>query len=91
MSSQAYEDSVAAYEAYVNSQAYKDSVAAYRQAYADSVFNVLALQTSIKAVDLGLSVKWANMNVGANSPVDYGDYFAWGETKPKAEYTEENS
>ena len=91
VNSQAYKDSVAAYEAYVNSQAYKDSVAAYRQAYADSVFNVLALQTSIKAVDLGLSVKWANMNVGANSPVDYGDYFAWGETKPKAEYTEENS
>lgn len=32
-------------------------------------------------VDLGLSVKWATMNVGASSPEDYGDYFAWGETK----------
>ena len=31
-------------------------------------------------VDLGLSVKWANMNVGATSVTDYGDYFAWGET-----------
>lgn len=31
-------------------------------------------------VDLGLSVKWATMNVGAESPEDYGDYFAWGET-----------
>ena len=30
-------------------------------------------------VDLGLSVKWATFNVGATSPEDYGDYFAWGE------------
>ena len=32
------------------------------------------------AVDLGLSVKWANMNVGAESVTDRGLYFAWGET-----------
>ena len=33
-------------------------------------------------VNLGLSsgTLWATMNVGANSPEDYGDYFAWGET-----------
>ena len=37
-------------------------------------------------VDLGLSVKWATMNVGATSPEEYGDYFAWGETEPKEEY-----
>ena len=44
-------------------------------------------------VDLGLpsGKKWATCNVGASSPEDYGDYFAWGETNPKAEYTEENS
>ena len=44
-------------------------------------------------VDLGLpsGVKWATCNVGASSPEDYGDYFAWGETSPKAEYTWENS
>lgn len=42
-------------------------------------------------VDLGLSVKWATYNVGAEKPSDYGDYFAWGETSPKSEYTEENS
>ena len=42
-------------------------------------------------VDLGLSVKWATCNVGATSPEDYGHYFAWGETSPKAEYTWENS
>ena len=38
------------------------------------------------AIDLGLSVKWASFNVGATSPDGYGDYFAWGETAPKAEY-----
>lgn len=42
-------------------------------------------------VDLGLSVKWATCNVGANSPEDYGQYFAWGETCPKVEYTSDNS
>ena len=42
-------------------------------------------------VDLGLSVKWATCNVGATSPEAYGDYFAWGETTTKSEYTEENS
>ena len=40
----------------------------------------------VQAVDLGLSVKWANMNVGAESPEDYGDYFAWGETSTKETY-----
>ncbi|MBR5824233.1 MAG: DUF1566 domain-containing protein [Paludibacteraceae bacterium] len=39
-----------------------------------------------KAVDLGLSVKWATCNVGANSPEEYGDYFAWGEVEPKTTY-----
>lgn len=42
------------------------------------------------AVDLGLSVKWAAYNVGATSPEEYGDYYAWGEVEPKADYTEEN-
>ena len=37
-------------------------------------------------VDLGLSVKWATCNVGANKPEEYGDYFAWGETQPKSTY-----
>ena len=34
------------------------------------------------AKDLGLSVYWAICNVGATTPEGYGDYFAWGETKP---------
>lgn len=40
---------------------------------------------------LGLSVRWAACNVGADSPEEYGDYFAWGEITPKDEYTEENA
>ena len=38
------------------------------------------------AVDLGLSVKWANANIGAGSEEDYGDYYAWGETQTKSNY-----
>ena len=42
-----------------------------------------------KSVDLGLpsGLKWATCNVGADAPEEYGDYFAWGETEPKSEYT----
>ena len=40
-----------------------------------------------EAVDLGLSVKWATFNLGATKPEDYGDYFAWGETQPKTDYS----
>ena len=31
-------------------------------------------------VDLGLSVKWADRNVGASNPEHYGSYFQWGDT-----------
>ena len=43
-----------------------------------------------EAVDLGLSVKWATCNIGADKPEEYGDYFAWGETEPKDEYSDVN-
>ena len=44
-------------------------------------------------VDLGLpsGLKWATCNIGASSPEEYGDYFAWGETSPKEEYRPTNS
>ena len=38
------------------------------------------------AVDLGLSVKWASRNVGAESPANYGDRYAWGEIEEKDNY-----
>lgn len=33
-------------------------------------------------IDLGLSVKWANFNIGAYKPNDMGDYFYWAENCP---------
>ncbi len=42
----------------------------------------------MKWVDLGLpsGLLWADRNVGASSPEDYGNYYAWGETAPKNVY-----
>ncbi|MBO4605754.1 MAG: Ig-like domain-containing protein [Bacteroidales bacterium] len=42
------------------------------------------------AVDLGLSVLWATCNIGAESPEDYGQYYAWGETGIKEFYNHTN-
>ena len=43
-------------------------------------------------VDLGLpsGLKWATCNVGANTPEEYGNYYAWGEIVPKTDYSDEN-
>lgn len=41
-------------------------------------------------IDMGLSVKWAGTNVGANSPEEVGYLYAWGEVSPKEEYTFDN-
>ena len=41
-------------------------------------------------VDLGLSVKWGDRNMGANAPEVFGDFYAWGETVTKDEYTKKN-
>ena len=40
-------------------------------------------------VDLGLpsGTLWATFNIGANTPEGYGDYFAWGETTTKSDYS----
>lgn len=40
----------------------------------------------LEFVDLGLpsGLRWANINVGSQTPMDKGDYYAWGETKPQA-------
>lgn len=43
-------------------------------------------------VDFGLTsgTLWATCNVGASSPEEVGDYFAFGETRTKSDYTEQN-
>ena len=50
--------------------------------------NDLEFVNSEDWVDLGLpsGLLWATRNVGATSPEDYGDYFAWGETTTKSLY-----
>lgn len=47
------------------------------------------LENGYEWVDLGLpsGLKWATCNIGATTPEGYGDYFAWGETSPKSNYT----
>lgn len=51
----------------------------------------LVPDTPADAIDLGLpsGTKWATCNIGANSPEEYGGYYAWGETEEKTEYTRE--
>ena len=48
----------------------------------------LGSSEDLEAVDLGLpsGTKWANMNVGATAPEEYGDYYAWGEIEAKDVY-----
>lgn len=40
-----------------------------------------------EAVDMGVSVKWASFNLGATLPEEFGDYYAWGETQTKEDYS----
>ena len=53
-----------------------------------AVSESLEREMPLGAVDLGLpsGTLWADRNVGADSPEDYGDYFAWGETSTKSTY-----
>jgi len=56
------------------------------------IFNINA-QNQIgghEYVDLGLSVKWATCNIGASSPMEVGNYYAYGESFTKDDYTEDN-
>ena len=55
----------------------------------NAIINILAGEEHPhEYVDLGLpsGTLWATCNIGASSPEDYGDYFAWGETSPKDIY-----
>ncbi|MBR5061172.1 MAG: DUF1566 domain-containing protein [Prevotella sp.] len=43
-----------------------------------------------EAVDLGLpsGILWSSVNIGASSPEEYGNYYAWGETVTKSNYSQ---
>lgn len=43
--------------------------------------------TTPMAINLGLSVKWADRNVGAKLPEIDGDYYAWGDLDTQLNYT----
>ena len=47
------------------------------------------IPSTMEYVDLGLpsGLKWAKCNLGASKPSESGDFYAWGETAPKADYT----
>ena len=71
---------------YVRAYAVSDSGLKYGD---DLSFTTLTIDyTDHDYVDLGLpnGTLWATCNVGATAPEGYGDYFAWGETNPKAYY-----
>lgn len=36
---------------------------------------------------LGNGIYWSTCNVGSAYPLQYGNYYAWGETKPKSNYS----
>lgn len=58
----------------------------------NAIIGIILKGTSVSEeheyVDLGLpsGTLWATCNIGANSPEEYGKYFAWGETESKRYY-----
>ena len=55
--------------------------------FAISAFGQTLNTSGVQVVDIGLSVLWADRNLGASSPSDYGDYYAWGEISAKSNYS----
>ena len=57
----------------------------------DKLIKALSIKPKDEFVDLGLpsGIKWATCNIGANSPEEYGLYFAWGETEGYEGITDE--
>ena len=53
---------------------------------------VIKKEDEVRQVDLGLpsGTIWATCNLGASSPEEYGDYYAWGETEQKNRHSWEN-
>ena len=55
----------------------------------DITANFTSIASNYQLVDLGLSVKWANCNLGAAEPSNAGGKYAWGETISKQTFTSE--
>ena len=56
---------------------------------AEDITLTAKFETFAEAIDLGLpsGTKWANINIGASAPEEYGGYYAWGETEEKEFYS----
>ena len=78
---------------YVRAYATNEKGTIYGEEKSFTTLSTTGTINGYKWIDLGLpsGLKWATCNVGANNPEDYGDYFAWGETTTKSEYTTVNS
>lgn len=64
----------------------KKGTAVITVSYHDIKDSCIVNVTGFESVNLGLSVRWATCNIGADNPWEYGDYFAWGETETKESY-----
>ena len=67
----------------------------FRKSAKEVSANTIYTITCTDVVDLGQTVEekiilWATCNLGATSPEQYGNYYAWGEIATKTEYTDEN-
>ena len=77
---------------YVRAYATNEVGTAYGE---EKIFTTLPIEGTTNGhawVDLGLpsGKKWATCNVGAAYLEEYGDYFAWGETSTKSDYSSSN-
>ena len=50
-----------------------------------SAYNALGAEERAFCAELGLSVFWGTRNLEANTPTQFGEYYAWAETEPKEE------
>lgn len=55
----------------------------------DSNTTIFTKNPPMKFIDMGLSVKWAECNLGATKPEEYGLFYAWGETDGYSEITDD--
>lgn len=61
--------------------------ATFRDQSSACLVTVKEYEPNFECVDLGLSVKWATCNIGAEKPTDFGRYYSWGETNTKTDYS----
>lgn len=50
------------------------------------VRKIYFLKDEAHAIDLGLSVRWANCNLGATAPEEEGEVYAWGNANENQYY-----